>query len=79
VYRARDTRLGREVAVKVLPESFAGARTLCAALSWRRAPSGSDHPNILAIYDVGAREGLLILLRNCWMARRCAKKCRCEA
>jgi eukaryotic-like serine/threonine-protein kinase len=58
VYRARDTRLGREVAVKVLPESFAGgADALRRFEQEARAIGVLNHPNILAIYDVGTREG----------------------
>ena len=57
VYRARDTRLGREVAVKVLPESFAGgADALRRFEQEARAIGVLNHPNILAIYDVGMRE-----------------------
>ena len=58
MYRARDTRLGREVAVKVLPESFAGgADALRRFEQEARAIGVLNHPNILAIYDVGMREG----------------------
>ena len=57
VYRARDTRLGRDVAVKVLPASLASDRELL----WRfeqeaRAVGTLDHPNILAIHDLGTHE-----------------------
>ncbi len=57
VYRARDTRLGREVAVKVLPQALAeDARTLDRFEREARAVAALSHPNILAIYDVG-RDG----------------------
>ena len=54
VYRARDTRLHRIVALKILRGSYArhpehGARLLQEA----RAASALNHPNILAVYDVG--------------------------
>jgi hypothetical protein len=63
VYRARDTRLGREVAVKVLPESFAGgAEALRRFEQEARAVGVLNHPNILAIYDVGTREGVPYLV-----------------
>jgi serine/threonine protein kinase/Tfp pilus assembly protein PilF len=54
VYRARDTRLGREVAVKVLPQRFAfdvGFRERFHREA--RAIAALSHPNILAIHDVG--------------------------
>jgi serine/threonine protein kinase/tetratricopeptide (TPR) repeat protein len=54
VYRARDTRLGREVAVKVLPEAFASnpERQACFERE-ARAVAALSHPNILAIHDYG--------------------------
>lgn len=54
VYRARDTRLERDVAVKVLPESFSqDADRLRRFEQEARVISGLNHPNILNIYDVG--------------------------
>jgi serine/threonine-protein kinase len=56
VYRARDTRLGREVAVKVLPEAFAGNPDRQARFEREaRAVAALSHPNILAIHDYGAQ------------------------
>jgi len=58
VYRARDTRLGREVAVKVLPGAFsADPDRLRRFEQEARAASALNHPNILAIYDVGTHGG----------------------
>ena len=58
VYRARDTRLGREVAVKVLPSSFsADEKRLHRFEQEARAAGMLNHPNVLAIYDVGTHEG----------------------
>ena len=55
VYRARDTRLGREVAVKVLPPDFAGdAQRRSRFEQEARAASALNHPNIVAVHDVGA-------------------------
>jgi serine/threonine protein kinase len=55
VYRARDTRLGRDVAVKVLPERFASDRERLKRFDQEaRAAAALSHPNILAVYDVGA-------------------------
>jgi Tol biopolymer transport system component len=58
VYRARDTRLGRDVAVKVLPASLsADAERLRRFEQEARATGALDHPNIIAIHDVGTHEG----------------------
>ena len=58
VYRARDSRLGREVAIKILPESFAqDAERLRRFEQESQAVAALNHPNILAIYDVGTRDG----------------------
>ena len=54
VYRARDARLGREVAIKVLPESLArDPERLRRFEQESRAIAALSHPNILPIYDVG--------------------------
>ena len=63
VYRAKDTRLGRDVAIKVLPENVSldddrrqrferEARTI----------SSLNHPNICALYDVGNQDGMEYLV-----------------
>src|SRR4029077_14481679 len=59
VYLARDTRLNREVAVKVLPPSFARDPDRRARFE-REAQSVAalSHPNILAIYDTGVAGGV---------------------
>ncbi len=58
VYRARDTRLGREVAVKVLPAAIcADPERLRRFEQEARAAGMLNHPNILAIYDVGTYQG----------------------
>src|SRR5664279_5414505 len=54
VYRARDTRLAREVAIKVLPESFArDADRLRRFELEARTVASLNHPNILGVYDIG--------------------------
>ncbi|MGZ6988235.1 MAG: protein kinase domain-containing protein, partial [Thermoanaerobaculia bacterium] len=54
VYRAKDTRLNREVAVKVLPRSFAGNRPALARFKREaQAIAALSHPNIRAIHDLG--------------------------
>ena len=57
VYRARDTKLDRDVAVKVLPADLAGDPEALSRLEREaRAVAQLSHPNILAIHDFG-REG----------------------
>ena len=54
VYRARDSRLERDVAIKVLPQSFAGdADRLRRFQQEARALAALNHPNIVAVYEVG--------------------------
>ncbi|HEV1996402.1 MAG TPA: protein kinase, partial [Candidatus Acidoferrum sp.] len=58
VYRARDTRLERTVAVKILPANFsADAERLRRFEQEARAAAALNHPNILAIYDIGTEGG----------------------
>jgi Tol biopolymer transport system component len=58
VYRARDPRLGRDVAIKVLPATFsADAERLQRFEQEARATAALNHPNILAIHDLGTYEG----------------------
>ena len=58
VYRARDTRLGRDVALKILPESFAqDADRLHRFEQEARAVATLNHPNILAVFDIGRHGG----------------------
>ncbi len=58
VYRARDSRLERDVAIKVLPESFArDADRLRRFEQEARAAGSLNHPNILTIFDIGNYDG----------------------
>ena len=58
VYRARDARLGREVAVKVLPERTAGDPDALSRFHREaRAIAALSHPNILSIFDFGTSDG----------------------
>ncbi|PYQ66730.1 MAG: hypothetical protein DMF54_06910 [Acidobacteria bacterium] len=58
VYRARDTRLHREVAIKVLPASFSqDADRLRRFEGEARAASALNHPGILTIHDFGLQDG----------------------
>ncbi|MDD5564998.1 MAG: protein kinase, partial [Thermoanaerobaculaceae bacterium] len=63
VYRARDPRLGRDVAIKVLPLEFAADPDRLRRFEHEaRAVAALDHPNILAIHDVGTHEGAPFLV-----------------
>jgi Tol biopolymer transport system component len=58
VYRARDTRLKREVAIKVLPQAFSlDADRLRRFEQEALATAALNHPNILAVFDIGTNEG----------------------
>ena len=54
VYRGRDTRLGRDVAIKILPAAFAAdPERLSRFEQEARAAAALSHPNIAVVYDVG--------------------------
>lgn len=58
VYRARDTRLGRDVAVKILPAEFAqNAQVKTRFEREARMISALNHPHICTLYDVGSEDG----------------------
>ena len=59
VYRARDKKLDRDVAVKVLPQSVAAdPDTLARFEREAKAVAALSHPNILAIHDFGIEDGI---------------------
>jgi hypothetical protein len=63
VYRARDTRLDRDVAIKVLPEHLAESAERRQRLAREaRAISSLQHPNICALHDVGSENGVDFLV-----------------
>jgi hypothetical protein len=65
VYRARDTRLGRDVAIKVLPEAMAkDADRLRRFEQEARTIAALNHPNILGIHDIGTHEGSPFLVNE---------------
>src|SRR5580658_1195726 len=58
VYRARDSRRKREVAIKVLPQAFSlDADRLRRFEQEALATAALNHPNILAVFDIGTNEG----------------------
>jgi serine/threonine protein kinase/Tol biopolymer transport system component len=58
VYRARDTRLDREVAIKVLPSIYANDPDRLTRFEQEaRATSALNHPNILTVHDIGTNNG----------------------
>jgi eukaryotic-like serine/threonine-protein kinase len=63
VYRAKDGRLGREVAIKVLSEDFSDDPDRVNRFKREARAAGMlNHPNILAVYDLGTHEGQLYLV-----------------
>jgi predicted ATPase len=58
VYRAHDTLLGRDVAVKVLSATGLGTEGRARLLHEAQAAAGLNHPNIVTVHDVGEAEGL---------------------
>ena len=58
VYRARDARLNRDVAIKILPASFSSDRDRLQRFAQEaRAAAALNHPNILSIFDIGDDHG----------------------
>src|SRR5213594_1570142 len=58
VYRARDEKLNRDVAIKVLPTALSQDADRLRRFEQEAQAAGTlNHPNILAVYDVGVHEG----------------------
>ena len=59
VFRARDSRLGRDVAIKVLPEHLAGNPDMLARFEREaKAVAALSHPNIVVLFDLGNESGV---------------------
>src|SRR5262249_16530746 len=75
VYRARDTRLGRDVAIKVLPEAFAKDAILKERFDREaKTISSLNHPNICTLYDVGHQNGTDYLVMELLEGESLAKR-----
>jgi Tol biopolymer transport system component len=75
VYRARDTRLGRDVAIKILPAEFS-ADPVRKQRFEREAKtiSSLNHPNICTLHDVGSQDGVDYLVMECVEGETLAKR-----
>jgi len=75
VYRARDTRLERTVAIKILPAQFS-ADAVCKQRFEREAKTISqlNHPHICTLYDVGSQDGIEYLVMECVEGETLAKR-----
>ena len=63
VYRAHDTRLNRDIAIKVLPSSFAADPERLKRFAREATAAGAlNHPNILAVFDIGTTDGVPYLV-----------------
>ena len=73
VYRARDPRLARDVAIKVLPASISDDPDRLRRFEQEARAAGMlNHPNITAVYDFGPTTARPTSSRSCSKARRCA-------
>ena len=63
VYRASDPKIGRDVAIKVLPADFSADKDRVARFEQEAQAAGAlNHPNILAIHDVDTQDGILYVV-----------------
>jgi serine/threonine protein kinase/Tol biopolymer transport system component len=76
VYRARDTRLSREVAIKVLPELVAKPDRMALFEQEAKAVAALNHPNILSVYQMGTYLGVPYLVSELLDGRTLAETLR---
>src|SRR5512143_3172044 len=63
VYRASDPKIGRDVAIKVLPADFSADKDRVARFEQEAQAAGAlNHPNIIAVYDVDTEDGMLYVV-----------------
>ena len=75
VYRAKDTRLGRDVAVKILPSEFSTDPVRKQRFEREaRTISGLNHPNICTLHDVGSQDGVEYLVMELVEGETLAKR-----
>jgi serine/threonine protein kinase len=75
VYRARDTRLDRTVAIKILPSQFSSDPVRRQRFEREaKAISGLNHPHICVLYDIGHQDGIDYLVMECVEGETVAKR-----
>ena len=75
VYRARDTRLGRDVAIKILPEQLSKDSIRKQRFEREaRTISSLNHPNICTLHDIGSQDGVDYLVMECVEGETLAKR-----
>src|SRR5271169_6079924 len=75
VYRARDTRLGRDVAVKILPAEFSADPVRKQRFEREaKTVSSLNHPHICVLQDVGSQDGISYLVMECVEGETLAKR-----
>ncbi len=75
VYRARDTRLGRNVAIKILPEQLSSDPVRKQRFEREaKTISSLNHPHICVLHDIGSQEGVDYLVMECVEGETLAKR-----
>jgi eukaryotic-like serine/threonine-protein kinase len=75
VYRARDTRLDRTVAIKILPAHLSSDPVRKQRFEREaRAISGLNHPHICVLHDIGQQDGIDYLVMECVKGETLAKR-----